>query len=110
MEALDSFLDETFLRQLETLKLLTTKGIRGPYRGEHKSWKSGEGLEFLDYRTYQPGDDLRYVDWSVYGRFDKFFVKLFHAEENQTVHVNVPSGSIIEFYTGEVIVSLGLHV
>jgi len=87
MEAFDSFLDETFLRQLETLKLLTAKGIRGPYRGEHKSWKSGEGLEFLDYRTYQPGDDVRYVDWSVYGRFNKFFVKLFHAEENQTVHV-----------------------
>ncbi len=82
----ESFLDENFLKQLEKLKLITQKGIKGPFRGEHKSWRSGEGQEFLDYRNYQAGDDLRYVDWSVYGRFDKLFIKLFHAEENQTVH------------------------
>ena len=84
---IESFLDENFLKQLEKLKLITQKGMKGPYRGEHKSWKSGEGQEFLDYRNYQAGDDLRYVDWSVYGRFDKLFIKLFHAEENQTVHI-----------------------
>lgn len=87
--AIESFLDENFLKQLEKLKLITQKGMKGPYRGEHKSWKSGEGQEFLDYRNYQAGDDLRYVDWSVYGRFDKLFIKLFHAEENQTVHILV---------------------
>jgi uncharacterized protein (DUF58 family) len=84
---MDSFLDEGFLKNLEKLKLVTRKGVKGPERGEHKSWHSGEGLEFLDYRKYQPGDDLRYVDWSVYGRLDKLFIKLFHAEENQTIHV-----------------------
>jgi hypothetical protein len=83
----DSFVDENFLKNLEKLKIITKKGIKGPERGEHKSWKSGEGLEFLDYRKYQVGDDLRYVDWSVYGRLDKLFIKLFHAEENQTVHL-----------------------
>jgi len=74
---MDSFLDEGFLKNLEKLKLVTRKGVKGPERGEHKSWHSGEGLEFLDYRKYQPGDDLRYVDWSVYGRLDKLFIKLF---------------------------------
>src|SRR5512136_361927 len=83
---LESFIDEQFLKNLEKLSIVTKKGIKGPERGEHKSWKSGEGLEFLDYRKYQVGDDLRYVDWSVYGRLDKLFIKLFHAEENQTVH------------------------
>ena len=83
---LDSFIDERFLKQLEKLKLITKRGVKGPFRGEHKSWRSGEGQEFLDYRNYQAGDDLRYVDWSVYGRFDKLLVKLFHAEENQTIH------------------------
>jgi uncharacterized protein (DUF58 family) len=84
---MDSFIDESFLKNLEKLKIITKKGIKGPERGEHKSWHSGEGLEFLDYRNYQVGDDLRYVDWSVYGRLDKLFIKLFHAEENQTVHI-----------------------
>lgn len=83
----DVLLDEGFLKNLEKLKMVTRKGVKGPERGEHKSWRSGEGLEFLDYRKYQPGDDLRYVDWSVYGRLDKLFIKLFHAEENQTIHV-----------------------
>ncbi len=84
---MESFLDDGFLKNLEKLKLVTRKGVKGPERGEHRSWHSGEGLEFLDYRNYQPGDDLRYVDWSVYGRLDKLFIKLFHAEENQTIHL-----------------------
>jgi uncharacterized protein (DUF58 family) len=81
------FLDENFLKKLEKLKIVAKKGVKGPQRGEYKSWQSGEGLEFLDYRKYQVGDDLRYVDWSVYGRLDKLFIKLFHAEENQTIHI-----------------------
>jgi len=83
----DSFLDEDFLRKLEKLKIITRRSARSPQRGEHRSWQSGEGLEFLDYRKYHPGDDLRYVDWSVYGRLDKLFIKLFHAEKGQTAHI-----------------------
>ncbi|MCP4400266.1 MAG: DUF58 domain-containing protein [bacterium] len=94
---LDSFIDEKFLKQLEKLKLITQKGVKGPFRGEHKSWRSGEGQEFLDYRNYQAGDDLRYVDWSVYGRFDKLLVKLFHAEENQTIHFLMDTSRSMRF-------------
>jgi len=83
----ETFLDEDFLRKLEKLKIVTRKSTRSPQRGEHRSWQSGEGLEFLDYRKYHPGDDLRYVDWSVYGRLDKLFIKLFHAEKGQTAHI-----------------------
>jgi uncharacterized protein (DUF58 family) len=83
----NSFIDEEFLRQLEKLKIVSRKSARSPQRGEHRSWQSGEGLEFLDYRKYHPGDDLRYVDWSVYGRLDKLFIKLFHAEKGQTAHI-----------------------
>ncbi len=84
---MNSFIDEDFLKKLEKLKIATRKGIKGPQTGEHTSWHSGEGLEFLDYRKYHPGDDLRYVDWSIYGRLDKLFIKLFHAEKSQTVHI-----------------------
>jgi hypothetical protein len=83
----ETFLDDEFLRKLEKLKIISRKGARSPQRGEHRSWQSGEGLEFLDYRKYHSGDDLRYVDWSVYGRLDKLFIKLFHAEKGQTAHI-----------------------
>ncbi|MBW2412006.1 MAG: DUF58 domain-containing protein [Deltaproteobacteria bacterium] len=83
----ESFIDDEFLRKLEKLKIISRKGARNPQRGEHRSWQSGEGLEFLDYRKYHAGDDLRYVDWSVYGRLDKLFIKLFHAEKGQTAHI-----------------------
>ena len=83
----ETFLDDEFLRKLEKLKIISRKSARSPQRGEHRSWQSGEGLEFLDYRKYHPGDDLRYVDWSVYGRLDKLFIKLFHAEKGQTAHI-----------------------
>ena len=86
-DPLDSFIDDAFLKQLERLKIVSRKSTRNPRRGEYRSWQSGEGFEFLDFRKYHLGDDLRYVDWSVYGRLDKLFIKLFHAEKGQTAHI-----------------------
>ncbi|MCP4624153.1 MAG: DUF58 domain-containing protein [bacterium] len=86
-EHIDSFIDDEFLKQLEKLKVVSRKSTRNPRRGEYRSWQSGEGFEFLDFRKYHLGDDLRYVDWSVYGRLDKLFIKLFHAEKGQTAHI-----------------------
>jgi hypothetical protein len=86
-DRLDSFIDDEFLKQLEKLKIVSRKSTRNPRRGEYRSWQSGEGFEFLDFRKYHLGDDLRYVDWSVYGRLDKLFIKLFHAEKGQTAHI-----------------------
>ncbi len=86
-DPLNIFIDDDLLKKLEKLKVIARKSPRNPRRGEHRSWQSGEGLEFLDYRKYHIGDDLRYVDWSVYGRLDKLFIKLFHAEKGQTAHL-----------------------
>ena len=83
----ESFLDEDFLRKLERIKILAQRGMKGPTKGEHNSWRSGASLEFLDYRKYQVGDDFRYVDWNVYGRLDKLFLKLFRAEEDLSIHI-----------------------
>ena len=83
---IESFLDEDFLKKLEKLKIMVQKGTRGPHRGEHISWRSGPSLDFLDYRKYQVGDDFRYIDWNVYGRLDKLFIKLFRAEEDLRIH------------------------
>jgi uncharacterized protein (DUF58 family) len=83
----NDFLDEDFLRKLERLKILAGKVMKGPQKGGHGSWRRGTSLEFLDYRKYQMGDDLRYVDWNVYGRLDKLFLKLFRSEEDLRVHI-----------------------
>lgn len=84
-----SFLDEAFLKQLETIRILAQKGIKGKDTGIHRSGKGGSSLEFMDYRKYHPGDDVRYVDWNIYGRSDRLFIKRFHAEKDLTLHILV---------------------
>lgn len=84
---INSFLDEAFLQKLDQLRILAQRRIKGLNLGEHASWRGGGNLEFLDYRNYQLGDDLRYVDWNVYGRLDKLFIKLFQAERDLSIHI-----------------------
>jgi|APSaa5957512622_1039677.scaffolds.fasta_scaffold28739_2 uncharacterized protein (DUF58 family) len=84
---IDSLLDEAFLQKLDMLRIMAQKRVRGLNIGEHASWRGGGNLEFLDHRNYQLGDDLRYVDWNVYGRLDKLFIKLFQAERDLSIYV-----------------------
>ena len=77
--------DETFLRQLERLLLLMRSPVRGGLKGGRRSVKRGQSVEFADYRDYTLGDDLRQLDWNVYARLERLFVKLFVEEEDVTV-------------------------
>ena len=77
--------DEAFLRQLERLLLLMRSPVRGGLKGGRRSVKRGQSVEFADYREYALGDDLRQLDWNVYARLEKLFVKLFIEEEDVTV-------------------------
>ncbi|GIX46448.1 MAG: hypothetical protein KatS3mg131_0659 [Candidatus Tectimicrobiota bacterium] len=81
--------DADFLRKLETLRLLARRAFRSRQPGEQRTPRRGLSLEFSDYRRYDPGDDFRYIDWNVYGRLDRLFVKVFTAEEDLTVHLLV---------------------
>ncbi len=78
--------DESFLRKLESLTLISRHMRSGQLQGERRSTKRGQSIEFADYRTYVPGDDFRLVDWNAYARLEKFFLKLFVEEEDLTVH------------------------
>ena len=78
--------DSTFLVKLEQLYLLSKKLFRGEHRAERRSRQTGSSLEFADYRNYTTGDDLRSIDWNVYGRLDRLFVKLFEQEQDLDVH------------------------
>jgi uncharacterized protein (DUF58 family) len=77
--------DEAFLRQLERLLLLMRSPVRGGLKGGRRSIKRGQSVEFADYRDYALGDDLRQLDWNVYARLERLFVKLFVEEEDVTV-------------------------
>jgi len=110
----DLLLDEEFLRKLEQLSLLSRKIRRSISRGESVSIRKGASLEFSDYRLYQPGDDFRYLDWNIYSRLGKLFVKLFTAEENLTVHILVDTSKSMAFgsptklwYSGRLAAALG---
>ncbi len=88
-------LDASFLRHLERLQLLCKKVFLGRMKGERRSKKRGISIEFADYRDYTRGDDLRFLDWNVYGRLDRLFTKLFHEEEDLYLYIVVDtSGSM----------------
>jgi uncharacterized protein (DUF58 family) len=79
--------DEAFLRQLERLMLVTKQAVHGGMKGVRRSVKRGQSVEFTDYRNYTLGDDLRALDWNLYARLEKLFVKLFIEEEDVNVHI-----------------------
>lgn len=81
------FLSAEFLGQLERLALLSRRTFRGRVKGERKSPRKGSSVEFCDYRPYGVGDDLRYVDWNVFGRLDRLYLKLFVDEEDLRIHL-----------------------
>ncbi len=85
--------DDAFLRKLERLDLLARKMFRGLLRGEHSTRRRGRGLEFSDFRRYQPGDDFRQIDWNIYSRLDRLFLKLHATEEDVTLHLLVDASA-----------------
>ncbi len=84
-----TLLEPGFLRRLDTMTLRSRRLFHGMLRGERRSRSLGRGVEFADYRSYQSGDDYRYIDWNIYSRLDRLFIKLFSEEEDINVHLFV---------------------
>ncbi len=80
-------LDAEFMSKIEQLRLVSRKIIVGRIRGERLTKKRGQSVEFADYRQYALGDDLRFLDWNLYARLDRLFLKLFLEEEDLHVYV-----------------------
>src|SRR5215510_4018949 len=85
----ETFFDTDFLRKLERLHLVAKRLSWAAMKGEHAVSRKGFSLEFSDYRRYQPGDDLRYVDWNVYRRLERLLLKVFTAEEEMNIYLLV---------------------
>jgi uncharacterized protein (DUF58 family) len=90
-------LSADFLNQLERLSLLSRRSFRGRVKGERRSPRKGISVEFSDFRPYGVGDDLRYVDWNVYARLDRLYLKLFVDEEDLCLHLLVDGSASMGF-------------
>jgi len=84
---LTDLLDPGFMARLDGLDVLCRKILHGRLQGERRSKRRGQSVEFADHRPYVAGDDLRFVDWNVYGRLDQLFLKLFLEEQDLSVYV-----------------------
>lgn len=93
-------IDLDFLKSLDRLQLILKKKVHADLQGERSSSSFGDGTVFQDYKAYVPGDDFRNIDWSVYARTDKFFVRRFEQERNLIVHILVDSSGSMEYGRG----------
>lgn len=80
-------LDQKILKQLECLQINARRSFLGSRQGGHLSIKRGHGIEFSDYRKYEPGDDPRHIDWSLLARSERLYIKRFQEEQDLTVHI-----------------------
>jgi uncharacterized protein (DUF58 family) len=84
-----ALLDPAFMARLDQLDVMSRKMLAGKMKGERRSKRRGQSVEFADYRNYVVGDDLRFIDWNIYARLDKLFLKLFLEEEDLALYVLV---------------------
>jgi uncharacterized protein (DUF58 family) len=85
----EPLLSPEFMQKLDQLELLSRKIFAGRMKGERRSKRKGQSVEFADYRNYVVGDDLRFLDWNVYARLEHLLIKLFMEEEDLNVSVLV---------------------
>src|SRR5258708_22960123 len=92
-------LDATFLARLEQLEIVSRKISIGRAKGEGLSRRRGQSVEFADYKNYVMGDDLRFLDWNLYGRLDKLFIRLFLEEEDLHFYILIDNSLSMDFGT-----------
>jgi len=90
-------LDPQFLHRLEQLELVTRKIFLGVMKGERRSKRKGQSVEFADYRNYVKGDDLRFLDWNLMARLDRLFIRLFQEEEDLHFYVLIDSSLSMDY-------------
>jgi len=99
--ARDGFIDTRTLMQIRSLELRARIVVQGFWNGIHRSPYHGFSVEFTEYRQYVPGDDPRYVDWRVYARSDRYYIKKFEDETNLRCHLLVDQSRSMTFGSGD---------
>ncbi len=97
-----SFLEPALLARISDLALLARTVVDGFMHGQHRSMRRGASLDFAQHRSYQPGDDLRRIDWRVYGRTNRFYIKEYEADTNAGVIFALDSSGSMDFGSGHI--------
>src|SRR6266581_1698946 len=92
-----SLLTPELLRRLEQFQLLAARRAKSSARGERRSRARGQSVEFADYRNYTHGDDFRYLDWNLYGRLERLFLKLYEEERELPVRIFLDASESMSF-------------
>lgn len=92
-------LEPKFLHRLEQLEIVSRKIFHGKMKGERLSKRKGQSVEFADFRNYVVGDDLRFLDWNLFGRLDKLFIRLFLEEEDLHFYILIDNSLSMNFGT-----------
>jgi len=97
-----SFLDPVLLARISDLARLARTVVDGFMHGQHRSMRKGSSTDFAQHRAYQPGDDLRRIDWRLLGRTDRFYMKEFEADTNASVIFALDSSASMDYGSGGV--------
>ena len=92
-----SLLDHEVLQRAERLRLNPLRRLTNRARGEHLQGRAGSSIDFADYRNYTVGDDIRYVDWNIFARLNRPYLKLFQHEEEMHIVLLVDASSSMQF-------------
>ncbi|MDP6111158.1 MAG: DUF58 domain-containing protein [Planctomycetota bacterium] len=96
------YLDPATLQKIGSLELVAREVVEGVRVGMHKSPLRGLSTEFSQHRPYVPGDGIRNIDWRVYGRTSRYYIKLFEAETNFTANLLLDASSSMSYSSGEI--------
>ena len=91
--SVDQLIDSRLMARLDHLDVVSRKIFSGRVQGERRSKRRGQSVEFADFRPYVAGDDLRFIDWNIYGRLDRLFLKIFLEEEDLSLHVAIDASA-----------------
>jgi uncharacterized protein (DUF58 family) len=96
------YLTPEILSRINSLELLARTVVEGFISGLHRSPFTGFSTEFAEYRQYMPGDDLRYLDWKLLGRTDRYYIKKYRADTNSQCHILIDTSASMRYATGPV--------
>lgn len=108
-------LPDDWIAKISRLSIATSSKLRGHHKGSHRSQRFGASLDFSDFREYTLGDDVRQIDWNVFARTEKYFIKRFLDEQEMRVHILLDSSRSMGeekkwLFARQIVASLGLMV
>lgn len=91
-------IDSSFLEGLKRLNFLVKRRVSDIYMGGRRSIKQGRGTDLADHRGYYPGDDFKTIDWRLYGRTEKLYIRRFEEEKDMILRILIDSSASMDFY------------